>query len=285
MKSRDFLGIGVTRIIHYGTKWGWNQVLDWNQIGYGGWDQMAILLTPFLSLRPYCVTPFEGRPHNEDVSLPPANKVATFADRKELCQGRCPSDTGGNWTRKSIAFQYPPNRKNNTAWSGLNRKLVTLKQTNKNLRLPWETFLWISLPWTHPDCTETRTHLCFCSTITATSEPRPTLLLTWVPLWTARLLVLIRRIASRWPCLPKAVSQVTLDLRPPRNKRQKEMGFLCILMVFPGVTASRLEGEAGMHARMHSPHFSPAVFLFPRKQPTALILYFCPELGQGDPET
>lgn len=49
---------------------------------------MAILLTPFLSLGPYCVTVFWGRPHNEDVSLPPASKVA--ADRKELCQGRCP---------------------------------------------------------------------------------------------------------------------------------------------------------------------------------------------------
>lgn len=56
---------------------------------------MAILLTPlFLSLGPYCVTTFLGRPHNEDVSLPPASKVAAFADRKELYRGHCPSDTG-----------------------------------------------------------------------------------------------------------------------------------------------------------------------------------------------
>ena len=58
---------------------------------------MAILLTPpFLSLGPYYVTTFQGRPHNEDVSLPPASKVAAFADRKELYQGCCPSDIGGN---------------------------------------------------------------------------------------------------------------------------------------------------------------------------------------------
>lgn len=57
---------------------------------------MAILLTLFLSLGPYCVTTFQGRPHNEDVSLPPASKVAVFVDRKELCRrGRCLSNREG----------------------------------------------------------------------------------------------------------------------------------------------------------------------------------------------
>lgn len=181
-----------------------SSVRSFNQIGHGGWGQMTILLTSFLSLKTHCVTTFWGRPHSEDVSLPPASTVAAFGNRIEFYPGHCPSDTGGNWARKSIASQNPPNPKNNTAWSGLNRKLVTVKQ--KILRLPWETLLWISLTWTHPDCRETGTHLRPCSTIKATSEPRPTLL-TWVPLWTACLLVLIRRIASRWPRLSKAVSQ------------------------------------------------------------------------------
>lgn len=223
MKSRDFLGIGVTPIIHYRTKWGWNQALEaLIRLSTEVEDQWPPYSRSSCPWGHTVWTTFRGRPHNEDVSLPPASKVVSLW--RELYPGL---------NKEEHCLPVSSNRKN-IAWSELNRKPATLKQ--KNLRLSWKTFLWISLTWTHPDCTETRTHLCSCSTIKSTSELRPTCL-TWVPLWTACLLVLIRRIASRWPCLSKAVSQVTLDLGPPRNKRQKEMGFLCILIVFPGAAA------------------------------------------------
>lgn len=108
---------------------------------------ISVTLLPFLGDR--AVWPRFGRtPHNEDVSALPTSKVhrcPSLCAWKELYWWHCPSNTGGDWTRKSFISGHPKERKNSVQCSGLNWKLVTAEQ--KYRPLPWGNFFLHYLPY------------------------------------------------------------------------------------------------------------------------------------------
>lgn len=148
-----------------------SSIRSFNQIGYGGedkWPSYSRSSCPW----GHTVWPrFRGDHTMKMCHFLLLAKWLSLWTEKNSAAGDVVSLTGRELNKEEHCLPVSSNRKN-IAWSELNRKLVTLKE--KNLRLSWKTFLWISLTWTHPDCTETRTHLCSCSTIKSTSELRPT---------------------------------------------------------------------------------------------------------------
>lgn len=219
-------------IVHYNMKWGWNKELKAFIRSDMESEDTATLLMLFLSLGSCCVTMFQERPRNEDVMVPSTSKEAAFVDREELPVMMSLRHRRG-LSKAQHCSPAPPNGKNNGPWSGSNRKSVTSKQ--KYLLLSLDTFLWISLHYLDSGRTETKTHLSSYSTIESTSEPGPaSTLLIWVSLWTACLQPLTRYVSFYWPCRSKVISHVKVDVRLPRNERQKEIGVLRILIVFSG---------------------------------------------------